>query len=145
MAIEDDIYALLQNVDAKIDIIQTEIVAIKAITDNIDFYPYVKISGVLTPNVVGDYFFSGRNTYGNIFTNYQGFSIYPTATDYVLYDGSSATWAIAGSSAVGTYLPISGATGNATGTAAYSVLSTPDTASMTALTPLPAPAIIDMR
>ena len=145
MAIEDDILALLGTVDAKIDVIQSEIVAIKAITDNIDFYPYIIITGTLTPDVTGDYFYSGRNDYGNIYSNYKGYSIYPTATDYILYDGASATWAIDGSSVVGTYTPVSGATGDATGTLGYCVLSTPDPSTIKMLQPIPSPAIIDMR
>lgn len=145
MAIEDDIYALLQTVDAKIDIIQTEIVAIKAITDKIDFYPYIIISGTLDPNVKGDYFWSGRNEYGNIFVNYQGFSIVPTDTGFTLTDGSAAEWFLSGSNIIGTYSPVSGATGDATSTLAYTVLATPDYGSLVPLRSIPPASIIDLR
>jgi len=112
MAIEDDIYALLQTVDSKIDTIQSEIVAIKAKTDKLEFYPYLTVSGILTPNVTGDYFFYGTNEYGNVYKSYLGDYIETLFVGFSLYRGSQAMWL--GADLLGDYEPSTGATGTAT-------------------------------
>jgi len=144
MAIEDDILALLQTVDAKIDIIQTEIVAIKTETDKLEFYPYYTVSGTLTPDVIGDYFFYKINEYGNVYKNYLGDLIEAAETGFILRRGIAASWT--GADLVGDYIVSTGATGTATTTQKYCSVVHPDLITLSETrSNRNQPVVIDMR
>lgn len=129
MAIEDDILAA--------------VTAIKAKTDLLEFYPFARVTGTLTPNVAGDYFFYERVALGNVLRSYNGNLFTPTESGYDIVSAETgAIWSGAGGD--GVYTAGAGATGDATLTTKYMTVYLMEM-NLKAVSKKETPAILDMR
>lgn len=116
VAISDSVYGIIAQGEYQFASLSDDITDIKAKTDLIELYPFIRVTGTLTPNVAGDYFIYGRNDYGNVFKSPSGFLLETTDTGFLITDTSGVTWTRTDplGDINGDYTPDTGATGTAT-------------------------------